>query len=116
MSIVETRSKTRKAAGQTGQRITYAATVTPNPNSGGSRKLITLTGPITIANPPAASQKLGAMLSFLFTQDATGGRVVTWGSDYPVSWTPTTTTGKRNSIDFVWDGTKWAQVGQMVGV
>ena len=80
MSIVQTRSKTQKAAGQTGQRITYAATVTPNPNIGGSRKIITLTGPITIANPPASARELGKMLSFLFTQDATGGRVVTWGS------------------------------------
>jgi len=116
MSIVQTRSKTQKAAGQTGQVIPYAATITPNPTSGGTRKIITLTGPVTIANPPTPARVIGTMLSFLFIQDATGGRVVTWGSDYQVNWTPTTTANKRNSVDFMWDGTKWAQVGQQVNV
>lgn len=116
MSIVQTRAQTKRPLGGKGQVIPYAATITPDPTAGGSRKIITLTGNITVANPAVTKRSIGAMLSFLFIQDATGGRTVTWGSDYQVNWTPTTTANKRNSIDVMWDGAKWAQVSEKVNV
>lgn len=105
------RTRTRDQVAAVG----YAASYTPNPLMPG-RKIITLTGNITIANPSAVGRYVGCPLSFLFIQDATGGRTVTWGSDFQVNWTPTTTANKRNSIDFVWDGAKWAQVAEKVNV
>lgn len=110
------RSITNKSAGVQSQEIPYAATITPDPYASGARKIVRLTGNITIANPPVVNRQIGTPLSFLFIQDGTGGRTVTWGSDFQVTWTPTTTANKRNAVDFVWDGAKWAQVGQQVNI
>jgi hypothetical protein len=95
------------------QTVTYASSITPNPYSGSTLR-VTLTGNITIAN--TTRQHTGSRLTFFFKQDATGGRTVTWGNQYKVSWTPSTTANLRNSISFEWDGTNWVQTSASVGL
>lgn len=93
---------------------TYAATVTPAPIPNNC-VTIALTGNITIANASAAQKIAGTSLRLIFTQDATGGRTVTFGTDYKASgWAPNTAATKVNSIDFQSDGTNWIRVGSVV--
>ncbi len=96
------------------QNIAYAATITPDPYAGGKVIVGTLTGNITVAAPSNAH--IGCRLSFKFTQDTTAGRTVTWNSIFKKNWTPTTTNGKINTIEFEYDGTNWIQVGGTVGI
>jgi hypothetical protein len=93
--------------------ITYAASVTPNMWTTETAK-ITLTGPITINAP--ASAVAGQFLRFIFVQDATGGRVVTFNAVYKASWTPDTTASKTNTITFECDGANWVQVSAATGI
>jgi hypothetical protein len=46
-------------------------------------------------------------------QDATGGRSITFGSDYvlPTGWAPTTTPNKRATINFRGANGKWYPTG-----
>lgn len=95
------------------QSIAYAASITPDPYAG-STKRITLTGALTVN--ATTNHHAGSRMTFIFTQDSTGGRVVTWNAQYKTNWTPTTTSGKINTIDFRFDGTNWIQVGGVVGM
>ncbi len=103
------------------QTGTYAASYTPDFRNGGTI-LLTLTGAITI-NAPAVdifsvSTAYAGMprVSFVFTQDATGGRVVTWNAVYKTNWTPDTTANKTNTITFAYDGTNFIQVGASISI
>jgi hypothetical protein len=90
----------------------YAATVTPDPDGGGETvvNVGALTGNVTIG--AVANPMPGQRLFFLFTQDGTGGRTVTWNAAYKHSWSDTgNTAGLRASITMVYDGTGWVQVG-----
>lgn len=91
----------------------YASTITPIPYSGGV-KLFTLTGNMSIN--ATTQHHAGAEMTFVFTQDATGGRTVTFASQYKVVWSPNTTAGKVNIITFRFNGTSWLQVSATVGV
>jgi hypothetical protein len=51
-----------------------------------------------------------------FIQDATGGRVVSWGGPYKVNWAPTTTPGLHNIIALYWDGAFWRQLWTSIGI
>jgi hypothetical protein len=75
----ETGSDARRAV----VAVPYAATVTPALPAGGDAlyNVGTLTGPITIANP-AGTPSDGQHIQFAFVMDATGGRAITWGSQY----------------------------------
>lgn len=84
----------------------YAANFTPDPYMAGTYSM-TLTGNTTIA--ATTNHHAGTEMTFIFTQDGTGGRTVTWNAQYKVNWTPVTTAGKVNSITFVYDGTNWVQ-------
>jgi hypothetical protein len=88
------------------QTPAFAASYTPDPFAGQFIEM-TLTGAITV-NAPASAYN-GQQVTFIFIQDATGGRVVTWNAVYRVNWTPTTTAAKRNTITFVYDGSIWNQ-------
>ena len=92
------------------QDLSYAASRTPNPTLGNFINIGTLTGGITINAPSAANSWTGAMMTLKFTQDATGGRTVTFGSGIKANWSPTTTANKVNVIQFRFDGTDWIQV------
>lgn len=96
--------------------ITYAASITPNPWNGTFIDVGTLTGAITVNNVAAGNYWNAQQLTFKFTQDATGGRVVTWGTNYTVNWTPDTAANKVNMITFEWDGTKYRQTGVGTGL
>lgn len=90
---------------------TYAATYAPNPMKGRLLEL-TLTGNITISNPvDAVTGGIGNQLTFLFIQDDTGGRTVTWDSDFNNDWYDDGYIANAiSSITFEWDGTDWNQV------
>jgi hypothetical protein len=72
------------SAGQavTPSTLTFGATVTPNAALSNNFTL-TATGNFTMANP--TSLLAGQTLNFWITQDATGSRVVTWGTAYQAS-------------------------------
>ena len=98
------------------QDLSYNATRTPNPTLGNFINIGTLTGNITINAPAAANSWTGATMTLKFTQDATGGRTVTFGSGIKANWTPTTTAGKVNIITFRYDGTDWVMTGSAVNL
>jgi hypothetical protein len=91
------------------QELAYAATVTPTPYAGSTVLVGTLTGNVAVAN--VAGHK-GSRLSFVLTQDGTGGRTVTWGSDYDVSAAVSTTLNVRTVIEFLHDGTRWREISR----
>jgi hypothetical protein len=103
--------------GQEGyQSVAFASTITPVPYNG-NRIGITLTGNITTLNVPASGQAHpGLEMTFVFTQDATGGRTVTFAAGYKVNWTPDTAANKVNTITFVYNGTNWLQKAATVGL
>jgi hypothetical protein len=94
------------------QEIAYAAAITPEGNGPDIVNVGALTGNIVI-NAPTNPTK-GRVLDFLFIQDGTGGRTVTWdatGAGYRHSWSDTgNTANKRASIRFVYTNV-WTQVG-----
>lgn len=93
--------------------LAYAATVTPDPYAGEILD-VTLTGNITV-NAPTLKHK-GQRLGFNFTQDATGGRTVTFASVFRTSWTPDTAANKTNTIIFEFDGKYWQQKSVVTGL
>jgi hypothetical protein len=100
--------------------VPYSSTYTPTPFSGATMK-ITLTGNMTINAPPtsAANQTdcyAGQRMKFIFIQDSTGGRTVTFGSGYKANWSPVTTPNATNVIEFIFDGTYWIQTSAVVGM
>ena len=107
------------------QAVSYASSITPNPYEGEFIS-VTLTGNITVNNVSNTTgqgsgtyprgQHAGARMTFIFTQDGTGGHTVTWGDAYKVNWTPTTTANKINTISFVYNGSNWIQVGEGINL
>lgn len=85
------------------------------PNAGPYREIRYTLGASITLNAPANPYR-GARLRFVLVQDATGGRAVTFNAVYKVNWTPDTTAGKRNVIEFVFDGTNWNQVSAATGL
>lgn len=88
---------------------TFAATYTPAPYNG-SKIALTLTGNITIN--ATTQMHAGIQMTFIFNQDATGGRTVTWNAQYKVSWQPDTAPNAVNTISLIYDGANWVQSGQ----
>jgi hypothetical protein len=84
----------------------FASTLTPNPWTARTFSQ-TLTGNLTIANPGV--KPAGVNLRFILTQDGTGGRTVTWGTDFLTTGSVDTRASKVSVIDFVCDGTSWNQ-------
>lgn len=93
----------------------YAAAITPSPTLNPVIQ-VTLTGNITINNPATESKITGLTLLFIFIQDGTGGRTVTFGADFKVNWTPNTGAGKINTIQFIWNGSNWVQISSEVNL
>ena len=87
----------------------YAPAITPDPLLGGVD--VTLTGNITIANTVADRSVHGTELSIMLTQDATGGRTVTWGSDYVGMSAVDTAPNKANLWRVRRVKGRWVQVG-----
>jgi hypothetical protein len=97
------------------QAPSYVSIYTPDPMQGGTIIMSSLTGDVAIANGSNVSRGgYGHQLTFVFTQDAVGGRNVTWGSDYLQRWSDTGNSANSQSvIKFVWNGTaaRWVQDG-----
>ena len=92
--------------------LTYAVSITPDWSTA-SVKFITLTGNLTLANPTVANPPPGTRMAFVLTQDATGGRTVTFGSAFKVSGFQIAIAGSTvAAIEFVFDGTNWIQAHQ----
>lgn len=91
----------------------YATPFTPFPAVFHS-VVMTLTGPLTIN--AALNPGIGQEAEFVFTQDATGGRVVTWDASFKTNWTPDTSANKTNTIRFRYNGTSWMQIASATGL
>ena len=96
------------------QRVPYAASITPDANKGEIIVVDVLTGDLTVANPVNARN--GMRLYFSFTQDSTGGRTVSFGSDFMTSWGTIEDADATSTVDFWYDGAvgKWIQGSDMV--
>jgi hypothetical protein len=91
------------------QSIAYAATITPD-GALGERVIVgALTGNLTINAP--TNPRTGAMLVFGFTQDATGGRTLTWNAVFKKAADGAGTANQKGATSFVYDGANWVQVG-----
>jgi Right handed beta helix region len=94
---------------QGNQPIAYAASITPNIMTGGIVTVGVLTGNITVNNPIdglGGSGHVGSRMTFHFTQDATGSRTVTWGTNFDTNggagaWIMPPAAGTTGSITFV---------------
>lgn len=87
--------------------ITYASTITMNTSNSFLQKTTTVnaTGNATInATVPGQS---GQVLKILITNDATSGKVITFGTNFKSSGTLTGTTSKSALISFISDGISW---------
>lgn len=100
--------------GGTNPNTTFAASYTPEPYDG-SDVFIVLTGDMTVVNPPAGTCHAGSVLRFFFQQDGTGGWDVTLPGEFNNDWTPDTTAGVTNVIQFqLQDDGQWYQTGAAV--
>jgi hypothetical protein len=97
------------------QEIDYAASIIPNPNNGELVIVRSLTGNIVINNPATVDCNDGQVLTFEFTQDAIGGRTISFGSNFVTSWIPNTAANKKNYITFVYINESWIQTNSLVG-
>lgn len=88
--------------------VAYAATVTPDQDLAETQIIGALTANITVANPTFPSR--GQTLRFVFTQDGTGGRTVTWGADFATTFQPTATANATSTVSFMYMGAKWIQL------
>jgi hypothetical protein len=77
---------------------------------GGTFHKLTLTANTGVTDP--VYQHQNQRLSFQFTQDGTGDRALTWNSSYLLrNWTVLSLPNAVSSIDFIYDGTNWVQLG-----
>lgn len=94
--------------------ITGATTVT---RVNGQFQTATLTGNITLTIDNGFS--VGDTLALQFTQDATGGRTVTWPGNFKKSGGTLVLSTAPNAIDVVtmrWNGTNWIEVNRSLSV
>jgi hypothetical protein len=91
------------------QHIAYATTITPDVRLGERVTVGTLTGNLTVNQP--LNPRRGAKLEFAFTQDATGGRTITWDAVFRKAPDGVGTANQKGTTAFIYDGTNWVQVG-----
>lgn len=93
----------------------FVASYTPDATAGEVVRM-TLTANITVNNP--SNSFAGQVFRFVFTQDGTGGRTITYGTNYKTGGgTAISTTLNTTNIDtFVCvDGTTWRLVSRITG-
>ena len=94
------------------EQVSPGATYTPDA-SAGDIKEVTISQATTINGPTSA--EIGAVLTFNFIQDGTGGWGVTWNGvfKFNVAWSNAgNVAGTRSTVKFEFDGVNWRQVGQ----
>lgn len=88
----------------------YAATITPALEFADTKIVVgILTGNVTIGLPIGARR--GMRLSFVFTQDGTGSRTITWNGAFAVTANGAGTANQKAMTSFVYDGSRWVQEG-----
>lgn len=88
----------------------FAASFNTDALGGELREIGALTANITINAPTNAIR--GMHLTYVFLQDVTGGRTVTWNVIFKTNWSDAgNTASKRSTITFFYDGTNWIQKG-----
>lgn len=97
------------------QNPVFATPFAPLVSAGPDVFVGALTGNIVISGPDYSnlSFKPGMRLTLFFTQDATGGRTVTWNAIYKHGWSDVgNTANKRSSISFIINSVgDWIQDG-----
>jgi len=102
--------------------VTGSLTAVPTAKADCRFKVGPMTGNVTINNFSAGSKNglsEGQEITFIFEQDGTGSRTVTWGADYigidgshletANSWTNSSAPDEYCIIKFMWDGTRLLQ-------
>lgn len=90
------------------QNITFTVNLTPNTDQG-SVSLGTMTGNTSV-NAPTGTPRQGDDVSFYFTQDATGTRVITWNAAWKgATLTSAGAAGQRALVTFRYDGSGWRE-------
>lgn len=90
------------------QTPVYAATITPS-----VYKPVTiivpgvLTGNVTIGAPIGA--RTGMALTFIFTQDGTGSRTITWNAAFAFTANGAGAASTLGATTFVYNGVRWVQ-------
>jgi hypothetical protein len=77
--------------------VAYAASIALDLSTGLNFTIGALTGPLTLANPTNA--KIGQSGAIRFVQDATGSRVITYGTDWEASGGAQSLTTTANAVD-----------------
>lgn len=100
--------------------VTYAATMDMLSASTAEILRTTLTGNVllTAGSPTAQSLMAGRRVTWILTQDATGGRTITAGSGVKLAtgFAPATTANSRTVLEFLCDGTNWVLTNWSAGV
>lgn len=91
------------------QSIAYAASIAPDAALGERVIVGTLTGNLTINAP--TNSRTGAMLILNFSQDAIGGRTITWNAAFKKAVDGAGTGNQKGATSFIYDGANWVQVG-----
>jgi hypothetical protein len=108
-----------EASGDTGDSAApftaqaYAATITPALTGDETVIVVAaLTGAMTVAAPAGTvADQEGKRLTFLFAQDGTGGRAVTWNAAFVKAADSGSGASTRAATTYVCDGVKWVQIG-----
>jgi hypothetical protein len=91
---------------QVQQAVTFAAASSPIDYSlGGDITIGTLTGDLTLAAP--TSVIAGDIITFHFTQDATGNRIVSVPGNFKGGPIPVGSAGLKSVVTYRYDGVSW---------
>lgn len=98
------------------QTLTDAATVRFDPRRGRVMKITLSQATLFDVDVNNYQGVQGMEITMILTQDGTGGRAVTWASNFTdVSWSDAgNTAGKKSQISFIYDGLNWRQIGAQV--
>lgn len=91
------------------QFIAYTASITPDHAGGDYIEIGQLTGNVTINAPASAAE--GDEIQFMFQQDGTGSRTITWNAVFVGGPTAGGAAFQRRAVRFVFDGTEWIVCG-----
>jgi hypothetical protein len=96
--------------------MTYASTISLNTQKGNVHTTTTVnaTGNATINASDGG--KAGQWIALIITNDATSGKVITFGTNFKSSGTLTGTTSKTATIYFLSDGTNWWELTRQMGL
>jgi len=96
------------------ETVAFAASYTPDCTNTVTKLIGALTANITINQPSFATA--GMHLNFIFKQDGTGGRTITWNAIFKTVWQPAPAANAISSIRFEYDGTNWQQLSGQIPV